>query len=196
MGMGFPRNRPPWADDSYRTVAAPPRAHPEADGRAIGAYMTFTSTLVVILGGAIGTLPAVFHIRARAADQPPAAVGHDHHQHLGVVRDRPVRRRMTLASGRYPVPENLRLFVMIGICGGYTTFSSASCLKTQVQASAARSSSIRNRARPSKAPVAPPQRSADCMSTSQGLPQGLPKRKIHEQEARHALPRRYPSPTR
>ena len=33
---------------------------------------------------------------------------------------------LTLASGRFPVSENLRLFVMIGICGGYTTFSSFS----------------------------------------------------------------------
>jgi CrcB protein len=33
---------------------------------------------------------------------------------------------MTLAHGRYPVTENIRLFVMIGICGGFTTFSSFS----------------------------------------------------------------------
>jgi CrcB protein len=33
---------------------------------------------------------------------------------------------LTLAHGRYPVPENMRLFVMIGLCGGYTTFSSFS----------------------------------------------------------------------
>ncbi|WP_353068511.1 fluoride efflux transporter CrcB [Tunturibacter empetritectus] len=33
---------------------------------------------------------------------------------------------LTLQSGRYPASENLRLFVMIGICGGFTTFSSFS----------------------------------------------------------------------
>ena len=33
---------------------------------------------------------------------------------------------LTLATGRYPVSENLRVFVMIGLCGGYTTFSSFS----------------------------------------------------------------------
>jgi CrcB protein len=33
---------------------------------------------------------------------------------------------LTLASGRYPVSETARLFVMVGICGGFTTFSSFS----------------------------------------------------------------------
>jgi CrcB protein len=33
---------------------------------------------------------------------------------------------LTLAHGRLPASENLRLFVMIGICGGFTTFSSFS----------------------------------------------------------------------
>ena len=32
----------------------------------------------------------------------------------------------TLTSGRYPVSENTRLFVMVGLCGGFTTFSSFS----------------------------------------------------------------------
>ncbi len=32
----------------------------------------------------------------------------------------------TLATGRHPAPENIRLFVMVGICGGFTTFSSFS----------------------------------------------------------------------
>ena len=33
---------------------------------------------------------------------------------------------LTLHSGKYPVSENVRLFVMVGICGGFTTFSSFS----------------------------------------------------------------------
>jgi CrcB protein len=33
---------------------------------------------------------------------------------------------LTLASGRFPASENLRLFVMVGFCGGYTTFSAFS----------------------------------------------------------------------
>ena len=32
----------------------------------------------------------------------------------------------TLGGGRHAVPENIRLFVMVGICGGFTTFSSFS----------------------------------------------------------------------
>jgi len=33
---------------------------------------------------------------------------------------------LTLAHGRYPVSEDMRLFVMVGLCGGYTTFSAFS----------------------------------------------------------------------
>jgi CrcB protein len=33
---------------------------------------------------------------------------------------------LTLAGGRYPLSENLRLFLMVGVCGGFTTFSSFS----------------------------------------------------------------------
>ena len=87
--------------------------------------MTLTSTLVVILGGAIGTFMRYF-VSVLA---------------LPISRDLPwgtiiinitgsfiigLFGTLTLASGRFPVSENLRLFVMIGICGGYTTFSSFS----------------------------------------------------------------------
>ncbi len=33
---------------------------------------------------------------------------------------------LTLANGRHPAPDGLRLFVMVGLCGGFTTFSSFS----------------------------------------------------------------------
>ena len=33
---------------------------------------------------------------------------------------------LTLAAGRHPAPEWARLFVLVGICGGFTTFSSFS----------------------------------------------------------------------
>jgi CrcB protein len=33
---------------------------------------------------------------------------------------------LTLPGSRYAVPENARLFVMVGICGGFTTFSAFS----------------------------------------------------------------------
>ena len=33
---------------------------------------------------------------------------------------------LTLAEGRFPVSENVRLFVMVGFCGGFTTYSSFS----------------------------------------------------------------------
>jgi len=33
---------------------------------------------------------------------------------------------LTLAGSRYEASENIRLFVMVGICGGFTTFSSFS----------------------------------------------------------------------
>ena len=33
---------------------------------------------------------------------------------------------LTLAHGRYPAPEVARLSVMVGFCGGFTTFSSFS----------------------------------------------------------------------
>ena len=33
---------------------------------------------------------------------------------------------LTLQSGRYAVSDNVRLFVMVGVCGGFTTFSSFS----------------------------------------------------------------------
>lgn len=87
--------------------------------------MSFTTCLLITLGGAIGTL-------ARYAVSMLA---------LPISRDLPWGTilinasgsfvigffgTLTLAHGRYPLPESARLFVMIGLCGGYTTFSSFS----------------------------------------------------------------------
>jgi CrcB protein len=87
--------------------------------------MSFVTTLYVILGGAIGTF-------ARYAISVAA---------LPISRELPWGTiiinitgcaiigffgTLTLAHGRYPVSENIRLFVMTGICGGYTTFSAFS----------------------------------------------------------------------
>ena len=87
--------------------------------------MSLTTCLVVMLGGALGTL-ARYLVSVLA---------------LPISRDLPwgtiiinvtgsfvigLFGTLTLAHGRYPASENLRLFVMIGLCGGYTTFSSFS----------------------------------------------------------------------
>lgn len=87
--------------------------------------MNLTNCLLVALGGALGTL-------ARYALSVVA---------LPISRELPTGTivinvlgsfvigffgTLTLAVGRYPVPEHLRLFVMVGLCGGFTTFSSFS----------------------------------------------------------------------
>ena len=87
--------------------------------------MSPVTCLYVVLGGAIGTF-------ARYAISVAA---------LPLSRDLPWGTivinitgcaligffgTLTLAHGRYPVSENMRLFVMTGICGGYTTFSAFS----------------------------------------------------------------------
>lgn len=87
--------------------------------------MSFTSCLVVMLGGALGTL-ARYVVSVLAA---PVGGGLPWGTIIVNVSGSFLIGffgTLTLASGRYPVSENLRLFVMIGICGGYTTFSSFS----------------------------------------------------------------------
>jgi CrcB protein len=87
--------------------------------------MSFVTTLYVVLGGAIGTF-------ARYAISIAA---------LPISRELPWGTiiinvtgcaiigffgTLTLAHGRHPVSENVRLLVMTGMCGGFTTFSTFS----------------------------------------------------------------------
>ena len=90
--------------------------------------MSFTNCLVVMLGGALGTLARylVSWLALPISGQLPwgtIIINVTGSLLIGFFGT------LTLAQGRYPVSEAVRLFVMIGICGGYTTFSSF-CLQT------------------------------------------------------------------
>lgn len=87
--------------------------------------MPFSACIVVMLGGAVGTL-------ARYAVSI-LAFPISHRLPWGMILINITGSfiigffgTLTLAHGRFPVSENLRLFVMVGVCGGYTSFSSFS----------------------------------------------------------------------
>lgn len=88
--------------------------------------MSFYSCLIVMIGGALGTLARYFVsvLTAPISRYIPwgTIIG------VNMVGSFVIGffGTLTLASGRYPVSETTRLFVMLGICGGYTTFSSFS----------------------------------------------------------------------
>jgi len=87
--------------------------------------MSFTTCLLVMAGGALGTL-ARYLVSVLAApvsgDLPWGTIV------INVTGSFVIGLfgTLTLAHGRFPASDNLRLFVMIGLCGGYTTFSSFS----------------------------------------------------------------------
>jgi CrcB protein len=87
--------------------------------------MSFDSCFIVMIGGAIGTLARyVVSILAlpisRELPWGTIAINITGSFLIGVFGT------LTLAHGRYPVSENLRRFVMVGLCGGYTIFSAFS----------------------------------------------------------------------
>jgi CrcB protein len=90
--------------------------------------VTFTNCVLIMIGGALGTLAryaigvAAGPISGQFGQLPWGTIlinvsGSFIIGFFGTL---------TLAHGRFPAPESLRLFVMIGLCGGYTTFSSFS----------------------------------------------------------------------
>jgi CrcB protein len=87
--------------------------------------VSFTTCLIVMLGGAFGTLARYLIGLAALPISQSLPWGTIIINILGsfIIG---LFGTMTLTHGRFPVPENLRLFVMIGFCGGFTTFSSFS----------------------------------------------------------------------
>jgi fluoride exporter len=87
--------------------------------------MSFTTCLLIVIGGAIGTLARyLISVAALPISQnlPWGTIG------INILGSFVIGMfgTLTLAHGRFPVSENARLFVMVGLCGGFTTFSSFS----------------------------------------------------------------------
>jgi CrcB protein len=91
----------------------------------VDAVSGLTTTLWIALGGALGSVArywiAVWALPVSRA-LPWGTIG------INVLGSFVIGffGTLTLASGRHPLPETARLFVMVGICGGFTTFSSFS----------------------------------------------------------------------
>ena len=87
--------------------------------------MSFSTCLLIAGGGALGTL-ARYLISV-------AAVPFSHTLPWGTILINVSGSfaigffgTLTLSQGRYPLPETAKLFIMVGFCGGFTTFSSFS----------------------------------------------------------------------
>jgi len=87
--------------------------------------MSLTSCLVVMAGGAIGTLLRylISVLALPISGELPWGTILINITGSFVIG---LFGTLTLATGRYPVSEDWRLFVMVGLCGGYTTFSAFS----------------------------------------------------------------------
>jgi fluoride exporter len=87
--------------------------------------MSFTTCMFVAIGGAAGTLARyLISLAALPISQnlPLGTIG------INILGSFVIGffGTLTLSHGRYPVSEDVRLFVMVGLCGGFTTFSSFS----------------------------------------------------------------------
>ena len=87
--------------------------------------MSFATCIYVMIGGALGSLARYlvsFLTLPISRDLPWGTIG------INIAGSFIIGffGTMTLAQGRFPVSENMRLLVMVGVCGGFTTFSSFS----------------------------------------------------------------------
>jgi CrcB protein len=85
--------------------------------------MSFTTCLFIVIGGAVGTLARyLISVAALPFSQslPWGTIW------INIIGSFVIGLFGTLAHGRFPVSEDTRLFVMVGLCGGVTTFSAFS----------------------------------------------------------------------
>jgi CrcB protein len=87
--------------------------------------MSLLTCLLIMLGGAVGTMIRylISVLTTTAPHEVPwstIAINLSGSFLIGFFGT------LTLSNGRFPVSENIRLFVMVGVCGGFTTFSSFS----------------------------------------------------------------------
>jgi len=87
--------------------------------------MSLSTSLIVMLGGALGTFAryAISVLAMPISTRLPWGTMIINISGSFIIG---FFGTLTLIHGRYPAPEALRLFVMVGICGGFTTFSSFS----------------------------------------------------------------------
>ena len=87
--------------------------------------MDFATCLIVMLGGAVGTL---FRYLISVLALPISGGMPWGTIIINIVGSFIIGffGTLTLAHGRYPASEEVRMFVMVGMCGGFTTFSSFS----------------------------------------------------------------------
>lgn len=84
-----------------------------------------TGTLWVALGGALGSV-ARYWVATWAAPVSQAAPWGTIGINIAGSFVIGFFGALTLQGGRLPAPDSMRLFVMVGFCGGFTTFSSFS----------------------------------------------------------------------
>ncbi|WP_298215179.1 fluoride efflux transporter CrcB [Acidocella sp.] len=82
-------------------------------------------TLLVALGGAIGSVGRYWLALAALPISRALPMGTILINILGSFAIGAFGS-LTVSHGRFPAPEPARIFVMVGICGGFTTFSSFS----------------------------------------------------------------------